>query len=1763
MLNSFLFADQRKNCSNAFLLCDTSSYTEAPGGYGADFNDFLGGGPSCSNISFEVLPFWYKFQAANSGNFEFGIFPNDSSHNWDFSLYDITGGCGAANWIELACNDSAPNCGPTGISSIEQARDTCNPTGETNWQPTLSLVKDHIYVIYVGGNQSSTPPPTAFFTLKFHMNGLPNPVLFKPLANANPPGPVSICSTDSIEILSDEADIYQWYRNGSTIAGATDSNYFAKLDGDYTIKVSNTLGCSDSLTNAVTANVITPMANITPAGPITICDNDSTTLTSDPADTYQWYRDGIAIPGATDQTYNAKIAGDYTIKITQSGCSDSLTTAVTLNVNPAPTANILPAGPINICDGDSVELTADPTSFYQWYRNGSTIVGATDQSYFAETAGSYTVKVTDAIGCFDSLIIPVVATVTTPTANVTPVGPVSACAGDSIELVADAENSYQWYRNGSTIAGATDSNYFVKLDGNYTIKIFNNGCPDSLTTAINATFNSNPIANVTLNSNDTVCLGDSAELTSDPATTYQWYRDGAIIAGATDQKYFPKVSGTYTIVVTNGFGCEDSLAIGQSIDVLPSPPSGITPPGPVSICNGDSIELVSNNASTYQWYRNGTSIAGATDSNYFAKLDGNYTIVVSSSGCFDSLTTPISVSTVTIPIANVNPSGSINVCNGDSVELVADPADLYQWYQNGMAIAGATSQSFFAKSNGSYTVKVTNGGICFDSLMVSVDITIVNTPTASITPAGPLNICNGDSIELVSNSADSYQWYRDGSTIIGATDSNYFAKVAGNYTLKVTNSGLCSDSTIMPVLVSVTAVPVASVTPAGPFTICSNDSVELVSDPAGSYQWYRNGTIIAGATDSNYFAKLDGNYTIKVINGGICSDSLSTAVNVSTIATTTANITPNGTNNICSGDSIELVADAANSYEWYRDGGIIPGATDSNFFAKTAGNYTLKVTNGGICADSTTVPTVVNIFNTPVASITQNGLDTICLGDSTELVSDNIADNYEWYRNGSLIGGASDSNFFVQASGSYTLKLINGGVCSDSLNIAIDIRVMGIPNASVSPLGPFNICGSDSVLLTSTGATGYQWYQDGMIIPGAMDTFYYASAAGNYTIVVDSFGCSDSLSTPVVVNLFTGSLATVSPSGSLNICSGDSIELTASDADTFQWYRDGILIAGATDSNFFAKTNGDYTVVVKTTTGCRDSLATPVQVSVNLMPTANIVDTNGSVIICDGQETVELVSESEIAYQWLLNGGPIAGETDSNLLTNLSGSYQVVAISGINCSDTSFAVVISANPTPTASLTTIGLTTLCNDDSVTFLSDSIGTSYEWYKDNILIAGATDSFLTVDTSGSYNLVIKNALGCADTSAPINVTYGPAPTIAPIANTDIVTICEDESIIADLVNNDNNIDANTVINIITGPKLGGTNILSLDSISYTPDLGTSGTDTIVYQVCNPPSACDTSGITVCDLGIFIVNISPINSPPEAINDTINVCINNSIIIAPLDNDNNSDGDHLDILPITGPNNGTVSIKNDTFTYTPGNNFSGVDSFFYSITDSVELTACNTNGSFTDTGLIYIIINPENQQPFVIDTVVKTCINEAVVLNVNSLVVDPDNDALILSDILASNSKGLIGEVNEDSIIYEPLEEYTGTDTIWVQACDISYSNCGQMSLCDTFMVIANISAIGECDTSKGTELTEITIPNGFSPNGDNVNDLFEITGIEDYPNAEIVIFNRWGNKVFESATYKGDWNGLSRNGTNVPDGTYFYILKLDEIQKAYEGYVEIHR
>jgi hypothetical protein len=238
-----------------------------------------------------------------------------------------------------------------------------------------------------------------------------------------------------------------------------------------------------------------------------------------------------------------------------------------------------------------------------------------------------------------------------------------------------------------------------------------------------------------------------------------------------------------------------------------------------------------------------------------------------------------------LPPASIVANGPTTFCSPGAVQLnaTAGVGVSYQWKKNGTNISGATSATYLAAASGSYTVTVSNS--CGPSLSSPVNVTVNPLPGAAITPIGPTTFCSGGSVQLSAPAGanKSYQWKKNGNNIPGAIQSSYTATTSGSYKVIVTNTITgCTKATSNATVVTVNALPNATITPGGPTTFCAGDSV-ILSGNSGTnltYQWKRNNTTIAGATARKYTAKIAGSYKVKVTNVNGCT-KLSAAQTVS------------------------------------------------------------------------------------------------------------------------------------------------------------------------------------------------------------------------------------------------------------------------------------------------------------------------------------------------------------------------------------------------------------------------------------------------------------------------------------------------------------------------------------------------------------------------------------------------------------------------------------------------------------------------------------------------------------------------------------------------------------------------------------------------------------------------------------------------------------------------------------------------------------------
>lgn len=186
--------------------------------------------------------------------------------------------------------------------------------------------------------------------------------------------------------------------------------------------------------------------------------------------------------------------------------------------------------------------------------------------------------------------------------------------------------------------------------------------------------------------------------------------------------------------------------------------------------------------------------------------------------------------------------------------------------------------------------------------------------------------------------------------------------------------------------------------------------------------------------------------------------------------------------------------------------------------------------------------------------------------------------------------------------------------------------------------------------------------------------------------------------------------------------------------------------------------------------------------------------------------------------------------------------------------------------------------------------------------------------------------------------------------------------------------------------------------------------------------------------------------------------------------------------------------------------------------------------------------------NQPPIAVDDHRTIVINTPAEIDLTANDSDPDGDQISIT-FLSEPSHGTVTSIDNNKVNYTPAPNYIGTDEFTYIICDD-----GSPSMCDTAQAFITISTVRDM----------LEIFNLITPNDDGKNDRWIINGIEEFPDNEILIFNRWGDKIRQFNNYDNNdvcWNGTNDNNEFVPDGTYYYIIKIKDLD-SFTGWVYVN-
>jgi gliding motility-associated-like protein len=1172
--------------------------------------------------------------------------------------------------------------------------------------------------------------------------------------------------------------------------------------------------------------------------------------------------------------------------------------------------------------------------------------------------------------------------------------------------------------------------------------------------------------------------------------------------------------------VKNASGCQSAASVATivTVNALPATPT-ITAGGPTIFCAGGSVTLTSSAGSTYLW-----SI-GATTPTINVTIGGIYTVrVTNANGCQSAPSVATVVTVNALPATpTITAGGPVTFCAGGNVTLTSSAGTSYLWSN------GATTISINVTTSGSYTVKVKNASGCQSAASAAAVVTVNALPiTPTITASGPTTFCTGGSVTLTSSAGTNYLWSN------GATTASIGITTAGTYTVKVANASGCQSASSVATIVTVNALPVTpTITAGGPTTFCTGGNVTLTSSIGSTYLWSN------GATTRSINVITAGNYTVQITNANGCQSAVSAAtiVNVNTVPVVNAgtDITiPNGTSTTINA----TVTDTGPfTYSWSPSSQLINASikdpTTVNLATTTI--FTLTATSLTTTCSSTDAVTV-NITGGPLNSIPTATPLTVCAGAMVQLhaLGSGGSGSYTYTWTSIPVGFTSslaDPIANPAVSTTYHVAVYDG---FNTVNPQVSVTVNALPATPIITAGgPTTFCEGGSVTLTSSAGTSYLWST------GETTQSINVNDAGSYTVqVTNASGCHSAASVAKVVTVNVIPVTpTITASGQTTFCNGGSVTLTSSAGTNYLWSN------GATTQSINVTASGSYAVKVTNGSGCQSALSVATVVTVNALPATPTITADGPTTFCAGG-TVTLSSSPETSYLWS------SGETTSSINITATGNYTVKVTNANGCqSAPSIAAAVTVNALPlTPTITAGGPTTFCDGSSVT-LSSSAGSTYLWSN------GAATTSINITTSGSYTVQVTNASGCQSAlSAPEVVTVDAVPATPTIISGGPTTFCDGGNITLTSSAEASYLWSNSAtsqsINVTTAGSytvqvksasgclsaLSVPTILTVNALPGIPTVTVEGPTTFCEgDTANLTSSAGTSylwsngdtlqSILVSTMGSYTVKVTNESGCLSAASGSVAIVVNTLPVVSTGNNGPVCAGSALSLTggPAgmmvyywSGPGEFSSLLQNPLVT----------DSATLDMAGTYTLIVTNTNGC--------------------IDTAAQN-----IVVNVAPVAVAGPDQELKFTFETQMNAELSASETGDWSLISGSGK----IDDIHSPATSVNNLSIGENKF---LWKVLN----GNCEDTAEVKITvyDVFVPSVITPNGDGKNDNFKIS--EFSGKVELIIFNRWGNEEYRSGNYLNDWNGRNNKGVELPNDTYFYILKFEN-GRVLKGSVFIKR
>ncbi|MDD3876843.1 MAG: gliding motility-associated C-terminal domain-containing protein [Bacteroidales bacterium] len=1266
-----------------------------------------------------------------------------------------------------------------------------------------------------------------------------------------------------------------------------------------------------------------------------------------------------------------------------------------------------------------------------------------------------------------------------------------------------------------------------------------------------------PVSTVTnIVTNSPVCTGEDITLFSGsvpPNVFYVWNGPNNFTSSLQN----PVISnpdtlnsGIYTLEVIVE-GCPGPAASTYvHVGAIPATPQALND----TICFGNTTPVLFASGNNITWYADSAlSTVLSNDSIFYPNNInvGNYNFYCTQK---DSLCESLAkeVSLVVLPTPAPPTVQNQQVCFGEPIQpFIAIGNGVTTWYSDSLLtdtiILGDTLIPM-ESSPGIYNYYVTFFDTSYLCQSQTQHVTLTISPLPYATVNNDTSLCKGDTLTLFvnyDNSITSTISWSDGSDtptidIVPESDTIYYVSIG-------TTCGIAYDS------VSITVNPLPIVTTSPDTLICGGELVQLTASGGSTYLWSHN----AGNSDTVIVAPvITTTFKVTVTDTNSCIQTDSTLVTVISHPIAEAG---NDTS-ICDGLSVQLTATGGNTYLWNT------GDTTQTIeiIPVNSSHYSVTVSDINNCKGKDSV--YVHLWPLPNANAGSN--KSVCIGNSDTLNASGGV-NYLWSPTIGLDNPAISNPIVTPLSTTtYSVIVSDNHSCSSSDEIIVTVNPL--PIVSISP--DTVVCGGETVFLTASGGSVYQWSHNA---GNTASVSVSPISSTTYTVIVtDTNSCTQMDSSVVSVVSYPPADA----GNDTSICTGSSVQISASGGLTYLWNTGDVspTIDITPDSNQY------YIVTVTDINNC--SSKDSVLVQLLALP---IAFAGNDISICIGNSDTLDASGGQ-TYQWSPTSGLNDPAISNPIVTpTVTTTYTVTVSDNYSCS-TSDQIIVNVN-----SLPIIGIspdTSVCGGEVVT-LTASGGITYQWSHN----AGNTATVsVSPVSSTTYTVIVTDTNSCSqigntavtvisypnasagnDTSictgsgVQLTATGGVTYVWNTGDSTSVInaTPFSDVYYFVTVTDNFNCSSSDSVhVHLWSLPIVSAGNDIAIcsgssDSLNATGGLSYQWSPSAGLNnpfISNPvvtPSVSTTYTVTAADINscsatdeiIVIVNPLPIVS---ASSDT-SICIGDSISISAfggtdyLWSQNAGDSATVVVSPSTTT---TYSV-----TITDAHSCSETDNVivttmplpvifitgdpFLCENYSTTLTASGGLNYYWNTGVNSpsITVSPMSNETYSVTvTDSNSCSNDESI-NVSvfpAFYVSMNSDFEPLNEI----TQGQIIIFTVTPVNLESYDFFINNEL--VQSGNLNTFSSGSINNNDTVSVIA-YNQYGCPSYSESIIVIVKELPNAFTPHdGDGINDIFA-------EGLDLKIINKWGQEL-----YKGTegWNGKYRE-ENVSPGTYFYIIELN--------------